>query len=91
MANVHLAASLASLMALENHALDIPWYTDLVTGMEPDYMSGDGYVVVPEAPGLGVELDEDAVRAHLVEGTGYFDDTGEWDRERTGFLNHLVW
>lgn len=90
MANVHLAASLASLTALENHALDIPWYTDLVTGMEPNYMEDDGYVIVPDAPGLGVDIVEDAVREHLVDWSGYFDDSSEWNAERTGFLNHLV-
>jgi L-alanine-DL-glutamate epimerase-like enolase superfamily enzyme len=91
MANVHLAASIASLTALENHALDIPWYTDLVTGMESDYMSDDGYVIVPDAPGLGIDLNEDAVREHLVDESGYFEPTDEWDRERTGFIGHLVW
>lgn len=90
MANVHLAASLASLVALENHALDIPWYAELVTGVDKDYMSDDGYVIVPDAPGLGVDLNEDAVREHLVDWSGYFESTEEWDRERVGFLGHHV-
>ena len=91
MANVHLAAAIASLTALENHALDVSWYTDLVSGMEPNYMGPDGYVVVPDAPGLGVDLNEEVMREHLVDWSGYFEPTEEWDRERTGFLDHLVW
>ena len=30
----------------------------------------DGYVKVPTAPGLGVELNEDVARAHPFTGTG---------------------
>lgn len=30
----------------------------------------DGYVEIPEAPGLGVELDEDVARAHVFTGDG---------------------
>jgi hypothetical protein len=36
---------------------------------------------VPEGPGLGFELNEDAVRAHLApEDQGLFAPTPEWDR-----------
>jgi L-alanine-DL-glutamate epimerase-like enolase superfamily enzyme len=90
MANVHLGASLASLMAVEHHALDVPWWTDIVTGIAPDYLSG-GYVTVPDTPGLGIELNEEVIREHLVDWSGYFEETSDWDRERTGFLGHLVY
>jgi gluconate/galactonate dehydratase len=33
----------------------------------------DGYVTVPDAPGLGVELDRDAVAEHAVAGEMPFD------------------
>ncbi len=29
----------------------------------------NGYVKVPEGPGLGIEVDEDAVREHLYDGS----------------------
>jgi L-alanine-DL-glutamate epimerase-like enolase superfamily enzyme len=77
-------------MAVEHHRLDLPWYTDLVTGISPDYLE-DGYVAVPDAPGLGIDLNEDVIREHLADWSGYFDPSEEWDRERVGFLNHLVW
>ena len=89
MANVHLGASLASLMAVEHHALDIPWYLDLVSGIPADYLE-DGYIKVPDTPGLGVELNEEAVRERLVAWSDYFAPSTEWDAERTGFLGHLV-
>lgn len=89
MANVHLGAAIASLTAVEHHALDVPWWTDLVTGMAPDYLDG-GYVAVPDTPGLGIELNEEVVRAHLEPGKAYFADTDEWNQERVGFLGHHV-
>ncbi|HEY2131829.1 MAG TPA: mandelate racemase/muconate lactonizing enzyme family protein, partial [Acetobacteraceae bacterium] len=55
MANVHCGAAISSLVAVEHHGLDVPFWTDLVTGLDPDYM-GEGYVKVPEGPGLGVDL-----------------------------------
>ena len=32
-----------------------------------------GYLRLPEGPGLGVELNEDLVRAHLKPNTGFFE------------------
>jgi L-alanine-DL-glutamate epimerase-like enolase superfamily enzyme len=90
MANLHLGAALASLMAVEHHALDVPWWTDIVTGIAPDYLA-EGYVTVPEAPGLGIDLNEDVIREHLVDWSDYFEPSDEWDAERVGFLGHLVW
>ena len=87
MANVHLGASIAALTAVEHHALDIPYWTDLVTGLDADYLS-EGYVTVPDTPGLGVDLNEEVMREHLAEGADYFAPTDEWDQERVGFLGH---
>jgi L-alanine-DL-glutamate epimerase-like enolase superfamily enzyme len=83
MANVHLGAAIASLVAVEHHGLDLPFFRELVTGLDPDYMQ-DGYVTVPDAPGLGVEIDEAAIRRQLREGGDYFADTSEWNRNRVG-------
>jgi L-alanine-DL-glutamate epimerase-like enolase superfamily enzyme len=89
MANVHLGAALPSLLAVEHHALDVPWWRDLVTGLEPDYLT-DGYVAVPDRPGLGIDLNEEVIRAHLEPGTQFFGPTDEWNRERVGFLGHHI-
>ena len=34
----------------------------------------DGYLELPNKPGLGIELNEEVCRAHLVKGSGFFDD-----------------
>jgi len=37
-------------------------------------MIQDGQFVVPDGPGLGVELNETIFRAHLKQGYSFFDD-----------------
>jgi L-alanine-DL-glutamate epimerase-like enolase superfamily enzyme len=83
MANVHLGAAIASLVAVEHHGLDLPFFRDLVTGLEPDYMA-DGYVTVSDAPGLGIDINEETIRKNLRDGAQYFADTSEWNRLRVG-------
>ncbi|HLY60490.1 MAG TPA: mandelate racemase/muconate lactonizing enzyme family protein [Terriglobia bacterium] len=82
MANVHCAAATQNFLALENHSLDVPWWADLVEGVEKPIVN-KGYVAVPDKPGLGITLNEDAVRQHLMPGTGYFEPTPQWDHERS--------
>ena len=60
-----------------------PFFRELVTGLDVDYMQ-DGYVTVPDAPGLGVDINEEVIRRQLREGAAYFDDTSEWNRNRVG-------
>jgi L-alanine-DL-glutamate epimerase-like enolase superfamily enzyme len=83
MANVHCAAATENFVALEHHSLDVPWWEQLVrtTGGQP--LVDRGFAVVPDTPGLGVELDEDIVTQHLRPDSGYFRPTPEWDKERS--------
>jgi L-alanine-DL-glutamate epimerase-like enolase superfamily enzyme len=82
MANVHCAAATLNFLALENHSLDVPWWGDLVEGVKKPIVD-HGFIQVPEAPGLGVTLNEDVVKRHLLPGTSYFAPTPEWDKERS--------
>jgi len=82
MANVHCAAATLNFLALENHSLDVPWWSSMVQGVEIPIVS-HGWITVPDKPGLGVTLDEDVVRQHLMPGTGYFEPTPQWDKERS--------
>jgi L-alanine-DL-glutamate epimerase-like enolase superfamily enzyme len=83
MASVHCAAANQNFVALEHHSLDVPWWESLVrtTGGQP--LIEKGFAIVPDTPGLGVELNEDAVRQHLRPDSGYFKPTPEWDKERS--------
>jgi hypothetical protein len=63
---------------MENHAVDMPWWSDLVNGV-PKPIVNKGYIQVPESPGLGVTLNDEAVKEHLRY-PGYFEPTPEYDR-----------
>jgi L-alanine-DL-glutamate epimerase-like enolase superfamily enzyme len=84
MANVHCAAATQNFLALEHHSVDTPWWSNLVkvTGSKP--MIEKGYANVPlDAPGLGVELNEEECKKHLGKDSGWFNPTPEWDQKRS--------
>ncbi len=81
MANVHCAAATQNFMALENHSVDVDWWDDMVTGVEKPIVQ-DGFIPVPEKPGLGVELVDEVIKDHLYK-PGYFEPTPEWDKMRS--------
>ena len=83
MANVHCAAATQNFLALENHSLDVPWWSSMVQEYTKTPIVNHGWIEVPDRPGLGVTLNDDVVRQHLAPGTGYFEPTPEWDKERS--------
>jgi L-alanine-DL-glutamate epimerase-like enolase superfamily enzyme len=83
MASVHCAAATENFLALENHSVDNPWWDELVTGL-PNPIIQNGYIDVPETPGLGIDLNPDVIQAHLhPDDPEYFAPTTEWDKERS--------
>jgi L-alanine-DL-glutamate epimerase-like enolase superfamily enzyme len=80
-ANVHCAAATENFLVLENHSVDIPWWDDLVEGVEKPIVN-KGFITVPEKPGLGISLNDDVVKQHLRQ-PGYFEPTPDWDKERS--------
>lgn len=83
MASVHCAAATENFIALEHHFSDVPFWDDFIDGISEPIIQ-DGYITVPEKPGLGFELNEEIVRQHLIpEDPGYFEPTTQWDNERS--------
>jgi L-alanine-DL-glutamate epimerase-like enolase superfamily enzyme len=84
LASVHIAAATSNFLALEHHAADVPGWSELVPGL-PQPLIQDGYITVPDAPGLGFgEISEEFLRAHLDPADpGLFESTAAWDRERS--------
>ncbi len=85
LANVHCAAATENFLVLENHSVDDPGWSELVTGL-PTPLIQDGHIAVPETPGLGfAEINEEAMRARLdPDDPIYFDEpTDFWDTERS--------
>ena len=83
LAAVHTAATLDAFVAMECHAVDfISWWQELVAGI-PQPVIDQGYITVPDAPGLGVELNEKVVKEHLRL-PGYFEPSTKWDDSFVG-------
>ena len=83
MASVHCAAATENFLVLENHSVDNPWWDELVTGL-PNPIIQNGYIEVPETPGLGIDLNPEVIQAHLhPDDPEYFAPTTEWDTERS--------
>jgi L-alanine-DL-glutamate epimerase-like enolase superfamily enzyme len=84
MAAVHIAAATENFLVLENHSVDLPDWNELVTGL-PNPLIKDGYIQVPETPGLGFEdLNESMARKYIdPDDPGYFAPTAEWDKEKS--------
>jgi len=82
LANVHVAAATQNFIALEHHHVDDPDFEDIATGIEKPILN-NGFIKVPETPGLGVDLNEKAIREKLRKGQEYFAPTPEWDEERS--------
>jgi galactonate dehydratase len=72
-AAAHLCATLSNFTVLEYHAMDLTYFEDLVA-----YAGGtvvdNGFVELTEAPGFGLEVNEDELRRveHLRSGVGVF-------------------
>ncbi|MFM9076323.1 MAG: mandelate racemase/muconate lactonizing enzyme family protein [Bacteroidota bacterium] len=82
MANVHCAAATQNFVALEHHSVDVDYLESLVKTNKP--MIEKGFAIVPDSPGLGVELNEEVFKKHLdPEHSGYFLPTTEWDKDRS--------
>ncbi len=64
-ANIHLAASIPNILMAET--IETGFHNDLIKGT---IRVEDGFVVPPETPGLGIEVDEDLARVHPYTDSG---------------------
>lgn len=84
LASVHIAAATENFLALENHSVDLPRWNDLISGL-PNPLIQDGYIAVPETPGLGfADLNLEVWREFLdPRDPLFFDPTDSWNNERS--------
>jgi len=85
MASVHCAAATQNFLALEHHSVDLKWWESLVKTTDGRQLITKGFANVPsEAPGLGIELNEDVVKEHLhLKDKSFFAPTTEWNDKRS--------
>ncbi len=80
-AGAHVGSTLNNFVCMECHSVDyLSWWQQLVTGV-PQPLIDKGFITVPDAPGLGIELNEPVVKEHLRL-PGYFEPTPEYDNVR---------
>jgi L-alanine-DL-glutamate epimerase-like enolase superfamily enzyme len=87
MAAAHVAVATENFLALEYHAVDVPWWDDIVTGL-PKPLVRDGHIEVSDKPGLGIDdVVDEVIAGHLQPGanglwqpTDHWDDEYSWDR-----------
>jgi L-alanine-DL-glutamate epimerase-like enolase superfamily enzyme len=90
LANIHCAAATENVLALEHHNIDNPRWETMVklTGSQP--LITKGFANVPlDAPGLGIELNDDVIKSMMPKDAKYFDATPEWDR--SGMSYDKLW
>ena len=66
-ANIHFATAIPNLLLAETIQTGGAFHLKLIKNT---IQFDDGYIIPPEAPGLGIDFDEDLARAHPFTGTG---------------------
>lgn len=64
-ASAHICSTIPNFLALEYHSHNIPLWSEMLDLKDPIQQ---GFIAVPDGPGLGIALDEQAIAAHLPEG-----------------------
>jgi L-alanine-DL-glutamate epimerase-like enolase superfamily enzyme len=77
---VHCAAATENFYVLENHSVDVPWWDDMVTGA-PKKIVENGFITVPDKPGLGIDdYNDEVIREHLHPAyPEMWTETSRWD------------
>jgi len=61
-ANAHLCSSLPNFLILEFHSEEVSWWSKLIK----ETIIEEGYLKIPDGPGLGIELNKEEVEKHLI-------------------------
>lgn len=70
-ASAHFCASIPNFLALEFHATDVPFWDELLDGI-PKPIIQNGFIALPDKPGLGVTLNEEVARRFARPGEPFF-------------------
>ncbi|MBS4219294.1 mandelate racemase/muconate lactonizing enzyme family protein [Bacillus sp. FJAT-49711] len=90
LAAAHVAAATENFLALEYHSVEVPWWDDLIISKLPKPLVQNGFIKVPEAPGLGIDdLNDEVIAQHLhPDIPGIWEPTNEWDNF---YSNDRLW
>jgi len=66
-AGAHVSATIPNFVCMEYHAREVPWWDDLVHRIHCNApIIENGYIDLPEGPGLGIEIDPDVAANHMA-------------------------
>ncbi len=74
MAAAHLAAAIPNFLALEWHGMSVPFWEDIAAGHGGPVID-QGFIRVPDRPGLGITLNEEVARRYAKPGEPFFGET----------------
>lgn len=88
-AAVHSLAATENFLVCENHSVDVPWWDDITLGT-PKKIVENGFIQVPDKPGLGIDdLNDEVLKEHLnPEFPELWASTEQWDKEHS---NDMLW
>ena len=77
---VHSVAATENFYVLENHSVDVDWWDDMVIGA-PKKIVENGFITVPDKPGLGIDdYNDEVIREHLhPDYPEMWAETSRWD------------
>ena len=83
MAAAHIGVATENCWACEFHANDVPWWDDLIISRMKKPLIKQGFIEVPDLPGLGIdELNDEVINEHISDITpGLWEPTDEWNHE----------
>jgi galactonate dehydratase len=71
MASAHVCATIPNFLILEFHWTGRDFWSTIIK--EKRDIIKDGFIEISDAPGIGVELDEEVAREHQFPGTTWFE------------------
>jgi L-alanine-DL-glutamate epimerase-like enolase superfamily enzyme len=72
LASAHFCAAIPNFLALEFHASDVSFWNDLIEGSAKPLIE-NGFISMPERPGLGITLNEEVARRYARKGEPFFE------------------
>jgi len=82
LAAVHMAAATENFLACEFHSVEVPWWDDIIISSKlPKPLLNNGFIAVPDAPGLGIdELNDEVISQHIhPDVPGLWESTDQWN------------
>lgn len=74
MASAHVCAAARNFVSLEFHGQDVPFWDELAIIPGRDRLIVNGYIPLTEAPGIGIELNEEVARRYAKPGELFFGE-----------------